>query len=689
MIILGTTANDTLIGGSSDDTLIGYQGSDRILGGDGVDAAVVQSFSNEAALLRYDAYTTHNSYVGLGLDTLVDVEFVQYSDRAIRVKQQFLGENYQSLAEIDSGNAYTTAQLLSVGTDYLISGNISSGDRDFYKLNIANPTDIEIELGGMSNNLSLRLWNDFNNNGVVNTGEYHTAYQGGLAKEYLFRSDRWAGTWYAEIWSPTAGLVSPYQLKVSSQKSVGSAPSTATDLGSVVVGGNSWYKGTIISASPNSVTVNGAAVGLDDNQDWYKFSLTKKQKVTVDLNFADNYGSAWVEIFDANMQRVGIADTATANEQLIKVLNAGNYYLKVFDQVGSSQNKYSLNLQSKDPYYLSFDGSKSFSYPLNFSETAATIAFKFRTTQANCSLFQASNGAGNFDRDIYLQGGQLKSYIWNAETIASSASFNDGEWHDLAMSYGSQGHRLYVDGNLIASGSKTYSDFTWQDRFSLGYTNLLGNGVLDVRDLSIYNSQVANSSDIAFSESFDTPKAVIGARIWSDQSISGLTNSEGVEGWNHLVYTYGTAIAGQKLYLNDALVASGNKASSDFIWQSSFSLGATDNWPKPFKGLIDEVKIFSQATSSGDISGLTQVAAYSFDNVLHGGSLTSAPTYEDGYLGKALKFDGATRFSQNLDIPENNATISIWFQGSGGLFQVDGGGNDRNIWVDSPSYSFA
>ena len=74
----------------------------------------------------------------------------------------------------------------------------------------------------------------------------------------------------------------------------------------------------------------------------------------------------------------------------------------------------------------------------------------------------------SFSREEFL------GLAFNTERLTGSkGGYNDGRWHHLAHVFGpgSGGQRLYLDGELVASGSKTGSDFHWQKRINIGFSN--------------------------------------------------------------------------------------------------------------------------------------------------------------------------------------------------------------------------
>jgi hypothetical protein len=155
---------------------------------------------------------------------------------------------------------------------------------------------------------------------------------------------------------------------------------------------------------------------------------------------------------------------------------------------------------------------------LDVSETAYSSSFWFRTTQANTGLFTVTQndlGGGGYDRLLYLSGGNIFARTWNNETISSiGKNYADNQWHHVAHVVGASisGQRIYVDGNQIAAGVKAMSDFNWQLKVNLGFTNDAGTakhheGELD--DLSIW-SETLNTAAVRLLASGTAPDTLAG-----------------------------------------------------------------------------------------------------------------------------------------------------------------------------------
>ena len=127
---------------------------------------------------------------------------------------------------------------------------------------------------------------------------------------------------------------------------------------------------------------------------------------------------------------------------------------------------------------LTFDGVNDYvRIALNEPETEVTHEFWFKTDSPNCGLFSVvlgSVGAGAYDRAIYLSSSNIGARLWSNEIISSSnLNLADNQWHHVAHVFGSSigGQKLYIDGKVVASGSKPSSDFKTQDAIIIGYSS--------------------------------------------------------------------------------------------------------------------------------------------------------------------------------------------------------------------------
>jgi len=128
---------------------------------------------------------------------------------------------------------------------------------------------------------------------------------------------------------------------------------------------------------------------------------------------------------------------------------------------------------------LSFDGSNDYvSVTIDVPETNTGVSLWLKTTADNRGVFavvDADLGGGGHDRHLYLDNtGNLRTRIHATESISTTGlNLADGEWHHVVHTYGGAagGQKLYIDGALEASGSKADSDFDWQQRINIGFSN--------------------------------------------------------------------------------------------------------------------------------------------------------------------------------------------------------------------------
>jgi hypothetical protein len=140
--------------------------------------------------------------------------------------------------------------------------------------------------------------------------------------------------------------------------------------------------------------------------------------------------------------------------------------------------------------------SDAWTAPTVYSEE---LWFKTTTTSGgNLATFGNSvNGTGSNgqqDRSIYMTaGGNLVFGTWTGQTntVQSPSAYNDGKWHFVVATQGSDGMHLYVDGQLVASntttGAQSYYGYWqlggttnagWPNRATGGFTGSISDAAL-------------------------------------------------------------------------------------------------------------------------------------------------------------------------------------------------------------------
>lgn len=119
----------------------------------------------------------------------------------------------------------------------------------------------------------------------------------------------------------------------------------------------------------------------------------------------------------------------------------------------------------------SFDGNDQFvSSNASFNNpTVYSLEAWFKTTSTSGGKIigfgntRAGSSSG-YDRHIYVQGdGAVVFGVWTGQTntVNSATGFNNGQWHHVVGTQGSDGLKLYVDGALVGTNPQTQAqDYT-------------------------------------------------------------------------------------------------------------------------------------------------------------------------------------------------------------------------------------
>ncbi len=197
---------------------------------------------------------------------------------------------------------------------------------------------------------------------------------------------------------------------------------------------------------------------------------------------------------------------------------------------------------SSDPA-TSFDGSTSASTrtPIAGPNTyTSQVWIKTTTTSGGKILgFGASStgNSGSYDRHVYMDN---SGRIWfgvypnGVATLNTSASYNDGQWHQITASLGPDGMKLYVDAKLAGQRSDVTVGQAYSGYWRLGGDNLNGwpsrpsssyfAGVVD--EVAIYptvlSRQTINDQWVASGRSSTVPTAptdAYGASVFQDDPL--------------------------------------------------------------------------------------------------------------------------------------------------------------------------
>ena len=89
----------------------------------------------------------------------------------------------------------------------------------------------------------------------------------------------------------------------------------------------------------------------------------------------------------------------------------------------------------------------------------------------------STGNSGNYDRHVYMDN---EGHIWfgvytgGVQTLSSSGTYNDGQWHQIVASLGSTGMALYVDGKRVGHRSDVTTGQPYSGYWRVGGDNLGG-----------------------------------------------------------------------------------------------------------------------------------------------------------------------------------------------------------------------
>ena len=150
---------------------------------------------------------------------------------------------------------------------------------------------------------------------------------------------------------------------------------------------------------------------------------------------------------------------------------------------------------------LTSDSSLVCSSHLYDSPQNFTMSIWLKTTsqdQVRVVVFDESQCGhiDNWDRSIFISNGQAGFFVFNGtyHNIIGGPSISDDHWHHLAATIGSDGMKLYVDGNLEGANANVTTAQSYAGYWRVGsFTHSTPVGSYD--DFIIYN-RVLSASEI-------------------------------------------------------------------------------------------------------------------------------------------------------------------------------------------------
>jgi hypothetical protein len=273
---------------------------------------------------------------GGSADETINLQFLEAGSYAIAV-QQFSGTTNYNLRLSSDVTSNLLAAEINVGVldaTQTLTGAISgSNTSDLYSFSLDTASSFNLSLSGLSTDIDVRLAQDTNGNGVIDSGETIAfSNRGSNRNESINLQSLAAGNYFVQVYQFSGD--SNYTLNLST-----AAPSdllaAELDLGALAgtqnLGGSitsfntaDVYSFSLSTASSLSVALAGLSADVD-------------MRLIRDLN-----GNGIVD----NNEEIAFSDNGgSANESInINSLAAGNYLLQVYQYSGDTS--YNLNLSS-------------------------------------------------------------------------------------------------------------------------------------------------------------------------------------------------------------------------------------------------------------------------------------------------------------------------------------------------------
>ncbi|MGI8867725.1 MAG: PKD domain-containing protein [Mycobacteriales bacterium] len=214
---------------------------------------------------------------------------------------------------------------------------------------------------------------------------------------------------------------------------------------------SNYFGGTI-----DDVALYPSAISLSTIQRHYTDS---GRTLNIPVPPADNYGKAVYQSGPDFYWRLGEATGTTAADSSVNGTNglySGGVTYGAPGAISGTSNT-AVTLNGSDGAVAS---AAQTSDPTVYSEE---MWFKTTTGSGGKLIGFGSNQTGpssSYDRHVYMtDSGQLIFGVWTGftNTITSAQSYNDGSWHYVVATQGSDGMTLYVDGQSVGTNPQAQS----------------------------------------------------------------------------------------------------------------------------------------------------------------------------------------------------------------------------------------
>ena len=366
--IRGEDGNDSLFGGRGEDELFGDSGSDTLSGDRGIDNLTGGSGGDVFVLVQNgegpDILTDFNGaddFMQLPGGITFDNLLIQANGNQSTISIVSTGEGLAILNNVSpsqissnnfiSGTSSPTTPLtppttidpgnspgdaLNIG---VLNGTVTSNEfvgntdtKDYYRFDVASPINFSLYLDGLGADADVNLYQDSNNNGVIDSNESRIAYssQGGTASESITRN-LGIGNYFVLVEPASQGSNTNYTLRLVNETS------ETVNIG--VLGG--------------TLTFN-EFVGRNDPVDYYRFSLNSPRTFTLSLDglSADADVTLYQDsndngVIDSNESRIDYSSQGGTNsESITRNLGIGNYFVNVVSTSQGSNTNYNMTLSA-------------------------------------------------------------------------------------------------------------------------------------------------------------------------------------------------------------------------------------------------------------------------------------------------------------------------------------------------------
>jgi subtilisin-like proprotein convertase family protein len=419
-----------------------------------------------------------------------------------------------TITHTDDGAGNTRGTARNVGRldgTRLFRDFVGSSDRnDYYRFELATTSELDLFLHGLAADADLQL---LDASGAV----IATSSAGGASNDRITRGLS-GGTYFARVYEYSGDT--DYRLSMSAEEvaSDDNSMGTANDVG-LLTGSRSFSD----------------LVGSSDREDFYRFELDSRS--TLDVLLSGMSADADLHLLDANGGLIASSSWGgSANDSIIQFLDAGTYYVRVFQWSGDTSYRLDLSASADDPIRFS-----SFAVRDASGDSTPSSVFQGGGLRVSCatddpsavssvSLLAELNGLtqtlGTWS------GGAVSNALVNLSALPSLAG---GAWALRAVAQTSTGQSISSANLAVSVLETTYQHGTFApDRFRLsgptgGATYVFGRGGTDTLDLVTLRRAEVTGINGASIGAFDPIRSSDRQAIFRGTAFDFLTLADGRE----------------------------------------------------------------------------------------------------------------------------------------------------------------